>query len=134
MPRVASFRGLHYSIDRFGGTAVPERVRLADDHDASPTRLADLTELACPPYDVIDAGAAAELLARNARNAVRLELTAEPDPTRRGGHAAPRGSPTARWRAGASQRSTTTATHGRPTRTSRRCEGVVARVLLEPSG
>ena len=80
MPRVAPFRGLQYSLDRFGTTSVPERVRLADDEEAAPPRLADLTDLACPPYDVISDVQRAELLARHDRNAVRLESSAEADP------------------------------------------------------
>ncbi len=80
MPRVSAFRGLHYSLDRFGGVPVPDRLRLPEDDDARPTRLADLTDLACPPYDVITDEQRRELLARDERNAVRLEYSAEPDP------------------------------------------------------
>jgi uncharacterized protein (DUF1015 family) len=80
MPRVSPFRGLHYSLDRFGSSAVPDRVRVADDAHASPTRLADITDLACPPYDVIDDEMRDRLLARERHNAVRLELNPDPDP------------------------------------------------------
>jgi uncharacterized protein (DUF1015 family) len=80
MPRVAPFAGLHYSIDRFGGTAVPSRVALAEDEEAPPTRVADVTDLACPPYDVISDAQRDELVARDPHNAVRLELSAEADP------------------------------------------------------
>ena len=80
MPRVAPFRGLHYSLDRFGGGAVPDRVRLPADADAPPARLADLTDLSCPPYDVIGDEQRRELLARDEHNAVRLEYSAERDP------------------------------------------------------
>jgi hypothetical protein len=80
MPRVAPFAGLHYSMARFGGTTVPDRVRLPDDADAPPAMVADLTDLACPPYDVIGDAQRRELLARDERNAVRLEYSSEPDP------------------------------------------------------
>jgi uncharacterized protein (DUF1015 family) len=80
MPRVAPFAGLHYSMERFGGSTVPDRVRVEDDADAPPTRVADVTDLACPPYDVIGESQRGELLARHERNAVRLEFSAESDP------------------------------------------------------
>jgi uncharacterized protein (DUF1015 family) len=134
MPRVAPFRGLHYSGDRFGGTAVPDRVRLADDDDARPTRLSDLTDLACPPYDVIDEVMRRELLARDPHNAVRLELNPEPDP-----HAAA-ATTLAEWvskgilarreePAVYYYRHATAADPDTPT-----VEGIVARVLLEAWG
>ncbi|CAN5135895.1 DUF1015 domain-containing protein [soil metagenome] len=80
MPPVAPFRGLHYAPARFGATNVPERVRASDDAEAAPTSLTDLTDLACPPYDVISADQRRELLERHGRNAVRLEYSAEQDP------------------------------------------------------
>src|SRR5216117_666908 len=67
MPNLAAFRGLGYALDRFG---VP----------AGGARMADLTDLVCPPYDVITPEQQAALLARSDRNAVRLELSAEPNP------------------------------------------------------
>jgi uncharacterized protein (DUF1015 family) len=134
MPRVAPFRGLHYSLDRFGAAAVPDRVRLAEDRDAPPTRVADLTDIACPPYDVIDEPTRRVLLARDEHNAVRVELSAEPDP-----HAAAAAT-LAVWtadgvierrphRAVYYYRHATAADPDTPT-----VEGVVARVLLEPWG
>lgn len=54
MPLVAPFRGLHYALDRFGATEIPERVRLAGEGSSTEGRVADLTDLACPPYDIID--------------------------------------------------------------------------------
>ncbi len=42
--------------------------------------MADLTDLVCPPYDVISPAQQAALLARDPHNAVRLELSAEADP------------------------------------------------------
>jgi len=80
MPHVAPFRGLHYSLDRFGAPDVPDRVRTADDAVAHPPRVADITDVACPPYDVIDEAQRKALLARHDRNAVRLEYSAEADP------------------------------------------------------
>ena len=82
MPRVAPFDGLHYSFDAFATDGPPERVRMAEDVDAAPVRVADVTDVVCPPYDVIDEAQRRSLLARHSRNAVRLELSAEPDPHR----------------------------------------------------
>lgn len=80
MPRIAPLRGIHYPIERFGADAVPSRVRIPDDEEAPPSRLADLTDLVCPPYDVIGDAQREELLARHPRNAVRLESSVESDP------------------------------------------------------
>jgi uncharacterized protein (DUF1015 family) len=112
MPLVRPFRGLGYALDRFG----------------------DLTDLVCPPYDVITPGQQAALLARHERNAVRLELPADPDP-----HAAAAAT-LASWRADG-----TLALRGEPSvyryahGTSRSPDdltvrGVLAHVLLEPLG
>ena len=103
-------------------------------HDAPPTRLADLTDLACPPYDVIDEAMRRELLARDPHNAVRLELNPEPDP-----HAAA-ATTLAEWVSDGIlarreepavyyYRHATAADPDTPT-----VEGIVARVLLEPWG
>ena len=80
MPLVAPFAGLHYAHDRFGVADVPDRVGLPEDAGAAPVRIADLTDVVCPPYDVIDEDLRAELLARDERNAVRLENAPGPDP------------------------------------------------------
>jgi uncharacterized protein (DUF1015 family) len=81
MPQIRAFRGIEYALDRFGTDAPPARVRLPDEPAAGPgRRVADLTDLACPPYDVIGADEQSALLARHERNAVRLELSAEADP------------------------------------------------------
>ena len=80
MPRASALPGIHYALDRFGTDAVPERIRLPDDADAPPPRIVDLTDLACPPYDVISDAQRHELLARNDLNAVRLEYSPAPDP------------------------------------------------------
>lgn len=134
MPRVAPFGGLHYSMARFGRATVPDRVRLADDAGAPPTRLADITDLACPPYDVIAESQRKELLARHDHNAVRLEYSAEPDP-----HAAA-AQALAAWSADGTlerrdepaayyYRHATASAPDDPT-----VEGVLLRVLLEPWG
>ena len=80
MPRIAPLPGIHYPIERFGTDAVPDRVRVPDDDEAAPPRLADLTDLVCPPYDLISDAQRRGLLGRHERNAVRLEFSAEPDP------------------------------------------------------
>ena len=134
MPRVAPFAGLHYSLDRFGATVVPERVRLADDGDAPPPHLADITGVACPPYDVISDEQRAQLLKRDPHNAVRLEFNPEPDPHAAAAQAlaswlddgilSRRDQPAAYY-----YRHATSADPDELT-----VEGVVVRVLLEPWG
>jgi uncharacterized protein (DUF1015 family) len=134
MPRVAPFAGLHYSMARFGSATVPDRVRMADDVDAPPTQIADLTDLASPPYDVIGEAQRRELLARHDRNAVRLEYSAEPDP-----HAAAADA-LAEWSADGTleRRNAPAAYYYRHARVSApddpTVEGVLLRVLLEPWG
>jgi uncharacterized protein (DUF1015 family) len=80
MPQVTPFRGIGYALDRYGAAVIPDRVRLPGESVRHPGRLADLTDLACPPYDVISPQQRDELLARDEHNAVRLELNPEPDP------------------------------------------------------
>ena len=82
MPLVRPLRGLGYALDRFGGTEIPARVRREGEGDEHPGRLADLTDLVSPPYDVISDSQRAALLARHPKNAVRLELSAEAAPHR----------------------------------------------------
>ena len=112
MPLVRPFRGLGYARDRY-----PE-----------------LTDLVCPPYDVITPAQQADLLARHERNAIRLELPPDPDP-----HAAAAAT-LAAWRADG-----TLVLRGEPSvyhyhhGTARRPDdlavhGVLARVLLEQLG
>ncbi|HEX5040051.1 MAG TPA: DUF1015 domain-containing protein [Candidatus Limnocylindria bacterium] len=134
MPRVAPFAGLHYSIDRFDGASVPERVRLPDDAQAPPTRVADLTDLVCPPYDVISDAQRQELLRRDPHNAVRLEYSAEPDP-----HTAAAAALGAWSAEGAIHRRDAPAAYYYRHATSAdpdlpSVEGIVVRVLLEPWG
>ncbi len=80
MPSIRPFRGLGYALDRFGGTTVPDRVRLPGEAERHPGRLADLSDVTCPPYDVIGPAVQAALLARHPYNAVRLELAPDADP------------------------------------------------------
>lgn len=134
MPRVAPFRGIQYSLDRFCTPEVPARVALADDADAAPARLADLTDVACPPYDVISKTQRTELLARHDRNAVRLEHSAEADP-----HAAAATTLDAWLEDGTLERRPEPAawyyrhaTAADPDALT--VEGIVVRVLLEPWG
>lgn len=134
MPRIAPFRGLHYAPTRYAVEPVPERVRAADDADATPERMADLTDVVCPPYDVINAAQREELLARDPHNAVRLEFSAEADP-----HAAA-AEALAAWQAdGVLERRAEPAVYYYRHGTTRdpdglAVEGIVARVLLEPWG
>ena len=134
MPRIAPLPGIHYPIDRFGTDTVPDRVRTPDDDEAAPGRLADLTDLACPPYDVIGDAQRRELLARDERNAVRLEFSADPDP-----HAAAAGTLSAWLSDGTLARRAEPAAyyyrHGTASAPDDLIvEGVVVRVQLEPWG
>jgi uncharacterized protein (DUF1015 family) len=112
MPLVRPFRGLGYAPDRF----------------------ADLTDLVCPPYDVISPAQQAELLARHERNAVRLELPPDPDP-----HESAAATLRA-WRAdGTLELSPTPAVYSYRHGTAHSPDeasvhGILARVLLEPFG
>ena len=134
MPRIAPLSGIQYSMERFGADRVPDRVRAADDDEAAPSRLADLTDVVCPPYDVITGSDRRALLDRHDRNAVRLEFSAEPDP-----HAAA-ASTLAAWLAdGTLERRTEPAAyyyrHGTAAAPDDLLvEGIVARVALEPWG
>jgi uncharacterized protein (DUF1015 family) len=82
MPLVRPLRGLGYALDRFGSGDIPPRVRRPGEGAAATGRVADLTDLVCPPYDVISDSQRAALLGRHPRNAVRLELSAEAAPHR----------------------------------------------------
>ena len=122
MPTLRPFRGLGYALDRYAAPA------------PAGMRIADLTEVVCPPYDVITPAQGVELLRRSQRNAVRLELSAEPDP-----HAAAAATLGA-WQAdGTLERRTEPSVyyyrHARPTAPDEPAvSGVVARLLLEPFG
>ena len=133
MPRVSPFAGLHYSLAHFGAEAVPARVRLPHD-EAAPTRVADLTDVVCPPYDVIDDAKRRELLERHDRNAVRLEFSSAPDP-----YAAAAEALEAWVGDGTIERRSTAAVysyrHGTASAPDEPIvDGIVVRVLLEPWG
>jgi uncharacterized protein (DUF1015 family) len=122
MPTLGPFRGLGYALDRYASASPPGM------------RIADLTSVVCPPYDVITPAQQAELLARDARNAVRLELSADPDP-----HAAAAAALRA-WQADGTleQRPEPSVYYYRYARPAAPDEpvvqGVAARLLLEPFG
>jgi uncharacterized protein (DUF1015 family) len=122
MPTLQPFRGLGYALDRYATSSPPGM------------RIADLTQVVCPPYDVITPAQQAELLARNERNAVRLELSAERDP-----HAAAAAALRA-WQADGTleRRPEPSVYYYRYARPSAPDEpavhGVAARLLLEPFG
>jgi len=122
MPTLRPFRGLGYALDRFASRA------------PAGMRIADLTEVVCPPYDVITPMQQVELLKRSERNAVRLELSAEPDP-----HAAAAAT-LAAWLADGTLERRAEPTiyyyrHARPLAPDEPAvNGVVARLLLEPFG
>jgi uncharacterized protein (DUF1015 family) len=137
MPLVRPFRGLGYALERFASRHLPERIRLPEEPDVEPgagRRVADLTDVVCPPYDVISPDQQAALLARDERNAVRLELSADPDP-----HAVAAAT-LAAWRADGTltmrgEPSVYYYAHGTATSPDDPVvQGVLARVLLEPFG
>ena len=134
MPTVAPFRGLHYSLERFGGGTPADRVRTPEDADAPPASVADVTDVVCPPYDVIGEEQRRALLERHDRNAVRLEYSPEPDP-----HAAAAGTLDAWLADGTLERRDEPAAYYYRHATASApdeltVEGVVVRVLLEPWG
>jgi len=114
MPSISPFRGLSYRMDA--------------ETDA------DLSAIACPPYDVITPPLQASLLSRDPRNAIRLELSADADP-----HAGAAAT-LAGWLADGTlvRRGDPTLyaySHGRSDAPdSPSVQGVVARILLEPYG
>jgi uncharacterized protein (DUF1015 family) len=83
MPQVQPFRAITYAPGRYASPTVPDRIRLPDEPDgtvAAGRTVSDLSDVACPPYDVIDAGTQQQLLDRDPHNAIRLELPRDPDP------------------------------------------------------
>ena len=80
MPLVRPFRGIGYALDRYGSHRIPARIRFPEEPPHHPGRVADLTDLVSPPFDVISDQQRQNLLERDPHNAVRLELSAEPDP------------------------------------------------------
>ena len=134
MPSVAPFRGLEYALERRDTATVPPRVRADGDADPYAGHVADLTDLVCPPYDVLTDAQRDSLLAAHDRNAVRLELSAEPDP-----HAAA-ATTLAAWLADRTlvrrdEPVVYSYRHATPEQPDAlKVEAVVARVLLEPWG
>jgi uncharacterized protein (DUF1015 family) len=135
MPPVRPFRGIEYALDGHDSPDIPERVRLVDEPPLQPgRRLADLTDIVCPPYDVMNPEEQATLLERDAHNAVRLELNPEPDP-----HAAAAAALEA-WLADGAlvQRPEPTLyyySHATPAQPNQpTVQGVLGLVLLEPFG
>ena len=134
MPLVRPFRGIGYALDRYGADRIPARVRLPEEPAVHPGRVADLTDLVSPPFDVIDLNQRRALLERDPRNAVRLELSAEADP-----HAAAATALTSWLAEGVLERRAEPAlyyySHARPQAPDDpSVAGVLARVLLEPFG
>ncbi|HEY7525865.1 MAG TPA: DUF1015 domain-containing protein [Candidatus Limnocylindria bacterium] len=83
MPPVRAFRPITYAPQRFASPEVAARIRLPDEPGARPgagRAVSDLTEVVCPPYDVIDEPLRERLLARDPHNAVRLEFPPGEDP------------------------------------------------------
>src|SRR5438105_15769815 len=80
MPLVRPFRGIGYALDRSGSDLIPARIRLPEEPAGHPGRVADLTDLGSPLFDVISPDERRALLERDHHNAVRLELAAEADP------------------------------------------------------
>jgi uncharacterized protein (DUF1015 family) len=135
MPLVAPFRGIGYARSQPTAQPVPPRILLPEEPPPAAGRtLTDLTDLACPPYDVIGPELQAELLARDPHNAVRLELSAEPDSHRASATTleAWLGDGTLERRAEASVYYYAHSTPGNPDDPT--VQGVLARVLLEPFG
>jgi uncharacterized protein (DUF1015 family) len=134
MPPVRPFAAIGYALDRFGSTPIPSRVRLPDESGEHPGRLADVTNLACPPYDVIGPEQQHVLEARDPHNAVRLELSSAADP-----HLSAAAT-LAEWRSdGTLARPAEPAfyyySHARASAPDEpMVHGVLARVLLEPYG
>ncbi len=134
MPQVRPFRALGYALDRYGTDRIPARVRLPEEPADHPGRLADLTDLVCPPYDIVSADLQRALEARDPYNAIRLELSSAPDP-----HASAAAT-LAAWREDgtlvtAPQPAFYYYNHARPEAPDDpTVQAIAARVLLEPYG
>lgn len=134
MPLVRPFRGVGYALDRYGSDRVPRRIRLPEEPASHPGRVADLTDLVSPPFDVISDEQRWSLLERDPHNAVRLELSADPDPHTAAAFAM------AEWLADGTLERESDPTiyyysHAQPEAPDDpSVVGVLARVLLEPFG
>ena len=134
MPLVRPFRGIGYALDRSGSDLIPARIRLPEEPAVHPGRVADLTNLVSPPFDVISPDQRRALLERDPHNAVRLELSAEADP-----HVSAATALTAWLADGILERRAEPVlyhySHARPENPDDpSVAGVLARVLLEPFG
>jgi len=134
MPLVRPLRGLGYSLDRFGSGEIATRVRRPGEGAEAAGRVADLTDLVCPPFDVISDSQRVALVARHPHNAVRLELSAEPAPHRAAAEAL------AAWQTDGTLSIRSRAAFyayryaaGRPT-DQPEVRGILARIRLEPWG
>jgi uncharacterized protein (DUF1015 family) len=136
MPEVRPFRPLAYAPAKYAHPTVSERVSLPDEpEDRSAGRsVCDLTDVVCPPYDVIDDSLRRELLDRDPHNAVRLELPPGDDPhaTAAEALAAWLADGTLERRAQASVYYYANASSEMPDEPT--VQGVLARVRLEPYG
>ena len=134
MPLVRPFRGIDYALDRYGSDRIPDRIRLPEEPPEHPGRVADISDLVSPPFDIISPEQRRVLLERDPRNAVRLELSAEPDP-----HAAAAATLDAWLADGTLERRLEPALYyyghaRREAPDDPSVAGVLARVLLEPFG
>jgi uncharacterized protein (DUF1015 family) len=135
MPQVAPLRGIRYALDRFATADAADRVRLPDEPPpGAGRRIADLTDVVCPPYDVISPELQAALLDRHPANAVRLELPPGDAP-----HAAAAATLAAWLADGTLQRGAEASVYYYAHATPRRpddptVQGILLRVLLEPYG
>jgi uncharacterized protein (DUF1015 family) len=136
MPAVRPFRAITYAPERFAQPVIPRRIRLPEEPDAVPAGrlVTDLTDLACPPYDVIGPDLQAALLGRHERNAIRLELPPGDDP-----HAEAAATLEAWLADGTLERRPEAAVHYYAHASSAMpddptVQGVLAQVLLEPYG
>ncbi len=134
MPPVRPFPALGYALERYGSTRIPPRIRLPDEAGDHPGRIADLSDLVCPPYDVIDPDLRRTLAVRDPHNAVRLELPSGPEPYAEAARTL------AAWRdegilARPDEPRFYYYSHARPDAPDDPAvHGIVARVLLEPYG
>ena len=134
MPLVRPLRGIGYALDRYGSDRIPTRIRLPEEPAVHQGRVADLTDLVSPPFDVISPDQRRALLQRDPHNAVRLELSDEADP-----HTAAASALAAMLADGILERRSDPAlfyySHARPEAPDDpSVAGVLARVLLEPFG
>jgi uncharacterized protein (DUF1015 family) len=137
MPQVRPLRPIAYAPARFARSPIPDRIRLPDDADGIPAAghsVSDLSDVACPPYDVIDGDLQRALLDRDPHNAIRLELPPDAEPHRAAAEALQGwlADGTLQRRRDASVYYYAHATTDDPDEPT--VQGVLARVLIEPYG